>query len=693
MKVELQYNELTDVPGCLFELPCLKELNLSNNRLAELPETEKWSLQLTVLDLSWNLLSKLPGKIEAPSIRTVNISNNRFTQVPISICTFTQLQYLDLSENTGILYLPVEMGRLSHLNNLKLKGLKDLNDPPRNLQRDARDCIHYLNSKWRDARKFYRMKLMLVGKQNRGKTTLVARLHGFSPKDDQATIGVEVSEWHCGGITRTKYHFSIWDFGGQEEYYATHQCFLSDRSMYLLVWDVTHGKQGVNELEPWLNNIALRAPYSTVIIVGTHLDRVADHDKSALDKLLCQVAILAGNYRLNVPEVMAVALMNRLQNISELREAIYSHATSGYKGRPTMGQEVPASYLRLNQELEKLQSNIRAKKKTPIMHAEEFKSIVKQLNIPDIQDQEELKAATAFLNDIGTILHYDERSHNLNELYFIDPRWLCDMMAKVVTVPQHNPFIVNGILMSKVLPFLFRDERFPWQYFEQYITLLDRFEIALLLDNQRILIPSMLPDEQPGTANLPEDMNGPPYSRQIMFNAATPPGFWSRLLSRIMHTIPCVCVALVLITRAEGLTVAGTPTSPEPNAPQLVLPNVQQLLCCREQLEEVDPSKISLVYWKKGLVYKGPDVCFMVESLSSTSSCRISGIRIKTSPTDEGLKIICQLVDLVMSLIQDWYPGLNEKGAVNQYVPCYECVKLNRSQPYQFTIDKSWMEN
>ena len=693
----MQYNELTEIPGCLLELPCLTELNLANNKLLELPNVSKWSLGLSKLDLSFNQLSGFPDKIEAPSIRTISISNNRFTHVPAAICTFSHLQHLDLSNNTGILYLPVEMGRLSHLSTLKLKGLKDLNDPPRNLQRDARDCIRYLNSKWRDAKKFYRMKLMLVGKQNRGKTTIVSRLQGDKLKSDQSTVGIEVSEWSYGGITRTRFYFSIWDFGGQEEYYATHQCFLSDRSMYLLVWNVKHGQQGVKELEPWLNNITLRAPHSCVLIVGTHLDQVADHEKPALDQLLYEVADLAKESRLYIPEVLVVGLKNRLENITNLREAIYKYAASSYRGsQPIMGQEVPASYLRLNQELEKLQSYVRAGKMEPIMHEEEFKSLVQRLNIPDVHDMDELKTATVFLGEIGTILHYDDRSHNLNELYFIDPRWLCDMMAKVVTVPQHNPFITNGILLSKYLPFLFRDDRFPWQYFEQYIMLLDRFEIALPLDNQRILIPSMLPDERPAEAEMLEDLAGPPYTRNIMFNVATPPGFWSRFLSRIMHTIPCVCLALDIQTTA---TRSGTQplassirTSTQINPseiPELILPNVRQMVC-PEEARNVDLSTTKLVYWQQGLVYKGTDVSFAVESLSPTT--KRSGILVKISPTDEGLKIICQLVDLVKSLIQDWYPGLVEtfqKDELEQRVPCYECLKLNRSRPFEFHIEKS----
>ena len=41
----------------------------------------------------------------------------------------------------------------------------------------------------------------------------------------------------------------------QREYYATHQYFLSKRSIYLVVWKVTEGEKGVNDILQWLVNI------------------------------------------------------------------------------------------------------------------------------------------------------------------------------------------------------------------------------------------------------------------------------------------------------------------------------------------------------------------------------------------------------------------------------------------------------
>ena len=48
---------------------------------------------------------------------------------------------------------------------------------------------------------------------------------------------------------------STWDLAGQHVYYATHQCFLTSNTLYLVVWNVQHGKEGIDRLAPWLLNI------------------------------------------------------------------------------------------------------------------------------------------------------------------------------------------------------------------------------------------------------------------------------------------------------------------------------------------------------------------------------------------------------------------------------------------------------
>ena len=96
---------------------------------------------------------------------------------------------------------------------------------------------------------------------------LLSRMVGAERlKGNLSTVGIVVSDWTYYKRVRESQTnlrsitFMTWDFGGQEEYYATHQCFISRRSLYLVVWNVTHGMAGAEELRPWLLNIQVYSP-------------------------------------------------------------------------------------------------------------------------------------------------------------------------------------------------------------------------------------------------------------------------------------------------------------------------------------------------------------------------------------------------------------------------------------------------
>ena len=58
------------------------------------------------------------------------------------------------------------------------------------------------------------------------------------------------------------------------------------------------------------------------------------------------------------------------------------------------------------------------------------------------QGDRELKQAIRFLHNNGTILHYEDPL--LKELYFVDPQWLSDLLAHIVTSREIKPFVKEG---------------------------------------------------------------------------------------------------------------------------------------------------------------------------------------------------------------------------------------------------------
>ena len=48
----------------------------------------------------------------------------------------------------------------------------------------------------------------------------------------------------------------------------THQCLLTNRALYLLVWNVEDGLPGIESLSIWLQNMQVSCPTPTPVCVG-----------------------------------------------------------------------------------------------------------------------------------------------------------------------------------------------------------------------------------------------------------------------------------------------------------------------------------------------------------------------------------------------------------------------------------------
>jgi hypothetical protein len=123
-----------------------------------------------------------------------------------------------------------------------------------------------------------------------------------------------------------------WDFGGQNIYHATHQFFLTTRSMFLLAWNARLGwEQG--KLHYWLDTIQALAPDSPVLLVATHIDERPGG--LPLDDLIERYPQIVGEWSVSNAECD----LND-NGIDRLRENIAVHA----KELPLMGSGWPFSY-------------------------------------------------------------------------------------------------------------------------------------------------------------------------------------------------------------------------------------------------------------------------------------------------------------------------------------------------------------
>lgn len=153
-----------------------------------------------------------------------------------------------------------------------------------------------------------------------------------------------------------------------------------------------------------------------------------------------------------------------MHNVRLLANIIYDTAfmlrSPGSK-EPLLLQKVPATYIALEDIVNVIATNLRSAGVDPVLDAEEYRKLVTEEmrlhNYKSFRDTAELNQATMFLHDNGVILHYDDAT--LRDYYFLDPQWLCDMLAHVVTVREINPFARTGIMNMDDLGLLFRSDK------------------------------------------------------------------------------------------------------------------------------------------------------------------------------------------------------------------------------------------
>ena len=203
-------------------------------------------------------------------------------------------------------------------------------------------CNHPLTL--HSSKPYHRVKLMVVGEGKKGKTSLLqslAKRGKFTDIDSisslssdatspEATTGVVIKNWRYAPGKKEKITFMTWDFGGREEYYAIHQCFLSKRSVYLLVWSVQDGEDGVRGLKKWLENIEACASNSPVIIVGTKMNMIDESRRETMggqySRLISEMYVNYSHTAYKYPRIQQIVFVNNDEDVDRLRDYIYECA-------------------------------------------------------------------------------------------------------------------------------------------------------------------------------------------------------------------------------------------------------------------------------------------------------------------------------------------------------------------------------
>ncbi len=133
--------------------------------------------------------------------------------------------------------------------------------------------VEYFEQLGDEGRPLNEVKVIFLGEGASGKTSLIKRLRKekFDPKESQTHgIRIQKTPFDFGGETITAH---CWDFGGQEVNHATHQFFLSQRCVYVVVLN----SRSDDKAEKWLKHASSFGGRSPVLVVLVVLNKIDEN--------------------------------------------------------------------------------------------------------------------------------------------------------------------------------------------------------------------------------------------------------------------------------------------------------------------------------------------------------------------------------------------------------------------------------
>jgi GTPase SAR1 family protein len=117
-----------------------------------------------------------------------------------------------------------------------------------------------------------RVRTIFIGDGEAGKTSLIRVLNNEPVVEgiELKTPGIEIREWPVPG---TDIKVSFWDFGGQVMVHATHQLFLRESCLYVLLVSAREKEKATERAEYWLEHVKSFGKGAPVLIVANKADK------------------------------------------------------------------------------------------------------------------------------------------------------------------------------------------------------------------------------------------------------------------------------------------------------------------------------------------------------------------------------------------------------------------------------------
>lgn len=409
----------------------------------------------------------------------MNLSFNAFAQIPDVIFDLISLSSLDMFE-CKLREIPENILHLKQLTKFLFSG-NNIESPPLEVAQKGFEAVR---DYWRQRSEtgvdyLCEAKLILLGEPGAGKTSLAHKIENpnfMLSSSEKSTEGIDVIHYEfpttirireAGKETNLKCDFrvNIWDFGGQEIYHATHQFFLTRRSVYILVCD---DRKEDTDFSYWLRIVEMLSDSSPLLIVQNEKqDRTRD----------ISVGSLRAQFT-NLRNALATNLDTN-RGLDQIIQAI-QHELSNL---PHIGIGLPATWKRVREVLEKNTQDF--------ISLNNFLKICQQYGFTRDEDKLQL---SGYLHDLGICLHFQE-DPILKNTVILKPSWGTDAVYRVLD--DREVIEALGHFDKSQLTRIWSEKKYEHMH-DELLRLMMKFQLCYQLEAEQIYIaPQLLSSEQP----------------------------------------------------------------------------------------------------------------------------------------------------------------------------------------------------
>lgn len=470
---------IENIPEEISTLRHLRYLGFDGLQLRRLPD---WigELDLEGFSAVYNELTTLPESFRAlTNLKHLHISWNPLNTIPHSVFELSSLAQLSIRE-CNITTIPQDILKLAELDRLNCEG-NPIEAPPREIANNGLEAIRDYWRQRADVGVDYlcEAKLIILGEPGAGKTTLAHKIENRNYKLSQSeasTEGIDVIRYEFPTTLRTyeggaerpiqrSFQVNIWDFGGQEIYHATHQFFLTRRSVYVLVCD---DRKEDTDFSYWLQVVEMLSDASPLLIVQNEKqDRCRDIN---LGSLRARFANLQEAIPTNLETNRGLDRV--VQTIQKQLELL-----------PHVGVGLPATWKRVREALESDNRNF--------ISLAEYLSLCQELGFRQQKDKLQL---SGYLHDLGVCLHFQDDS-TLKNIVVLKPSWGTDAVYRVLDDP--GVIAARGHFTRSQLDSIWYEEKYDGMH-DELLQLMMKFQLCYALEaGESYIAPQLLDSQQP----------------------------------------------------------------------------------------------------------------------------------------------------------------------------------------------------